>query len=85
MSFKKNVAYAAGIGEIFGLYRSTFRSRTGQVLAQLFEQNNGWLIAYVSFSEGLKPEKVKDNYVGDLKQYANQHGFTGKLKLIYCE
>ena len=84
MPFQQDVAFADEVGQTYGNYHSTFRSQTGQVLAQLFEQN-GRLIAHVSFPTDLKPEEVTDAYVGELNRYATEHGFTGKLKLIYSE
>ena len=84
MRFKHDVAFADEIGQTYGKYHSTFRVRTDQVLARLFEQN-GRLVAHVSFPSGLKPEDVTDAYVGELNRYAAEHGFTGKLKLIYSE
>ena len=46
MPFQQDVAFADEVGQTYGNYHSTFRSQTGQVLAQLFEQN-GRLIASV--------------------------------------
>ena len=82
MPFLQDVSFADEVGQSYGKYHSTFRSQTGQVLAQLFEQN-GRLVAHVSFPTDLKPEEVTDAYVGELNRYAAEHGFAGKLKLIY--
>jgi len=82
MSFQKEIAVADDVGEIYGDYHSTFRSRTGQVLAQLFEQD-GCLVAHVSFPSGIKPEDVTDAYASALEQYATEQGFNGKLRLIF--
>ena len=84
MPFLEDVAFADEVGQAYGKYHSTFRSQTGQVVAPVFEQN-GWLVAHVSFRSGLKLEDVTDAYVGDLNRYAAEHGFAGKLKLIYSE
>ena len=84
MPFQQDVAFADEVGQVYGKYHSTFRSQTGQVLAQLFEQN-GRLVAHVSFPTGLKPEDVTDAYIGELNRYAADHGFTGKLRIIYSE
>ncbi len=84
MPFQQDTAFADEISRAYGKYHSTFRSQTDQVLAQLFEKN-GWLVAHVSFPTGLKPEEVTDTYVGDLNRCAADHGFAGKLRLIYSE
>lgn len=84
MPFNEDDAFAAEVGETYGTYKSTFRSLTGQVLAQLFVQEN-MLVAHVSFPAGLKPEDVTDAYVGELERYAAQEGFEGKLRLVYSE
>jgi hypothetical protein len=84
MPFQQDVAFADEAGEAYGKYHSTFRSQTGQVLAQLFEQN-GWLVAHVSFPTDLKPEDVTDAYWSELNRYARQHGFEGRLRVIYSE
>jgi hypothetical protein len=84
MPFKQDVAFAGEVGQTYGRYHSTFRSQTGQVLAQLFEQNSR-LVAHVSFPTGLKPEEVTDAYSSELNLYAKEHGFEGKLRIIYSE
>jgi hypothetical protein len=84
MPFQQDVAYADEVGETYGKYYSTFRSQTGQVLAQLFTRN-GWLVAHVSFPTGLKAEHVTDAYWGELNRYAAESGFAGKLRIIYSE
>jgi hypothetical protein len=84
MPFQQDVAFAGEVGQTYGRYHSTFRSQTGQVLAQLFEQS-GRLVAHVSFPSGLKPEDVTDAYVGELNRHAAEHGFAGNLKIIYVE
>lgn len=84
MPFQQDIAFADEVGQTYGTYHSTFRSQNGQVLALLFEQK-GRLIAHVSFPTGLKPEDVTDAYIGELNDYATQHGFTGKLRIIYSD
>ena len=84
MPFQEDVALADEVGQVYGKYYSTFHSQTGQVEAPVFEQN-GRLVAHVSFRPGLKPENVTDAYVGELNRYAADHGFAGKLRLIYSE
>lgn len=84
MPFQQDVAFADEVGQFYGKYHLTFRSQTGQVLAQIFEQN-GQLVAHVSFPTGLKPEEVKGAYSSELYRYAKEHGFEGKLRIIYSE
>jgi hypothetical protein len=84
MPFQQDIAFADEVGQVYGKYHSTFHSQTGQVLAQLFEQN-GRLVAHVSFPTGLKPEEVSDAYSSELNRYAKEHGFDGKLKIIFSE
>ncbi|MDB5293040.1 MAG: hypothetical protein JWL69_4281 [Phycisphaerales bacterium] len=84
MPFEQDVAFAEQVGQAYGKYHSTFWSQTGQVVAQLFEQN-GRLIAHVSFPKDVNPEEVVDAYWSELKQYAKDHGFENKLKVIYSE
>ena len=84
MPFQQDVAFAGEVGKTYGKYHSTFHSQAGQVIAQLFEQN-GRLVAHVSFPTGMKPEEVTDAYVGELNRYAAEHGFADKLKIIYSE
>lgn len=84
MPFEQDVVFADEIGQRYGRYHSTFHSQTGQVLAQLFEQN-GRLVAHVSFPTDLKPEEVTDAYASELNRYAKEHGFEGKMRMIYAE
>lgn len=84
MPFVEDIGFAGEIGEVYGKYHSTFRSQTGQVLAQLFEQD-GRLVAHVSFPMGLKPEEVTDAYWSELNRHAKEQGFEGKLRIIYAE
>lgn len=82
MPFQPDVAYDDEVGQLYGKYLSTFDSDTGQVRALIFEQN-GQLVAHVSFPTGLKPEEVTDAYSGKLYRYAKDNGFEGKLRVIY--
>jgi len=84
MGFQTDTEYENKIRGFFGKYVSTFHSKNGQVLAQLFEQN-GQLVAHVAFRKGLKPEKVTDTYYNELQGYAEKQGFPGKLRIIYAE
>jgi hypothetical protein len=84
MPFQQDVAFADEVGQYYGKYHSTFDSATGQVRALIFEQN-GHLVAHVSFPTGLKPEKVTDAYASELYRYAKDIGFEDKLRIIYSE
>ena len=84
MPFKTDVAYADEVYGVYGRYHSTFHSQTDQVLALLFEQN-GLLVAHVSFPSGLDPEYVTDAYFAELSRYAADHGFGGRLRVIYSD
>ena len=84
MRFQQDVAFAEEVGQFYGEYQDTFHSDTGQVRADIFKQN-GHLVAHVSFPSGLKPEDVTDAYSGELYRYAKEHGFEGKLRIIYSE
>ena len=82
MAFTQDQTYADKVGNAFGTYHSTFRSKANQVEAQLFERN-GWLIAYVSYPGGLKAEEVTDSWVSDLRAFAKDKNFEDRLKINY--
>ena len=82
MSFQQDTAFADEIGQSYGNYYSTFLNEAGQVVAQIFERN-GRLVAHVSFPPDVKPEDVIDVYWNELHRYAKEHGFEGKLRVIY--
>jgi hypothetical protein len=84
MPFQQNTAFPEIITRAYGKYHSTFHSQTDQVLAQLFERE-GWLIAHVSFPGDVKPDAVTDSYLSELQHYAPEHGFAGKLRIIYAD
>ena len=76
------VAELAQIGVVaYGEYLGTFVSQHGQVRADLFRRGD-WLDAHVSFPTGLTGSTVTDRYVSDLWDYANEHGFGERLRLI---
>lgn len=81
MPFAQDQAFAEDVRAFYGQYRSTFRSESGQVIAQLFERD-GWLIAHVSFAPGYEAATVTDAYIGELNRYAKENGFGGKLKVL---
>jgi len=84
MRFLQDNTLIEEVGEVFGRYVATFLSDTHQVRADLFEED-GQLIAHVSFPSGLNATSATDSYVGALNDYARSHGFEGKLRLVYSE
>lgn len=82
MEFVRDNQFAQRVGTSFGKYHSTFHSDHSQVEAQLFERNQ-WLIAYISFAAGVKADAVTDSWVSKLHEYASEHGFKDKLKIVY--
>lgn len=84
MPFAQKEDFATRVGEAFGDYRSTFTSTTGQVRAQLFDVG-GDLIAHVSFAPGYDGGTVTDRYVTDLRRFADEHGYAGRLRLVFSE
>lgn len=84
MPFQEESAVARAVSPIYGKYHTTFRSQTGQVHAHLFEKQ-GKLIAHVAFAPGVKPGYSTDAYYTDLQQYAHEHGYADRLRLIYAD
>lgn len=84
MPFEHNEATASAIGEHFGKYLDEYHSDGGQVVAYLFEQDGG-LIAHITRPTGVEIEKITDRYVNDIYAFAQEHGFEGKLQMIYAE
>jgi hypothetical protein len=82
MGFEYSQQYADEVGQHFGCYRVTFVSDNAQVVAHLFE-DDGDLVAYVSFPPGSTPDAVADTYLAALTQYAEQNGYGGRLRLRY--
>ncbi|MBT9546821.1 MAG: hypothetical protein IV090_15640 [Candidatus Sericytochromatia bacterium] len=72
--------FATEVGSFFGKYLGTFNSAHKQVRADLFE-NSGTVVAYISFKNGLKPEKVTDPYLSPLKEFADQK-YQGQIRLV---
>lgn len=81
MSIEWDDKFAADVGSFYGKYKGTFMSANNQVRADLFEKGD-WLVAHVSFAKGYQSWSVTDAYFSDLKRYANEHGYSGKLQLI---
>lgn len=81
MSIVRDEKFASEIGSFYGEYIGTFTSQNKQVRADLFKRNNG-LVAHVSFAKGYRSWTVTDPYIGELKRYAEERGFAGRLQLI---
>lgn len=84
MNVLRDENFAAEIGSFFGEYLGTFTSANDQVRADLFKEKSG-LVAHVSFAEGFNPQNVTDAYLGELKHYADEQGYTGRLRLVFAE
>ena len=77
------VAELAQIGLVaYGEYLGTFVSQHGQVRVDLFRRGDR-LDAHVSFPTGLTGSTVTDQYVSDLWDFASEHGFGERPRLIY--
>ena len=84
MPFHEDAALAEAVGPVYGKYQASFHSDGGQVRAHLFERR-GKLVAHVAFTPGLKGENVTDRYYTDLQQYAAEHGFADRFRLVYAD
>ena len=82
--FEKDTALADAVRDIFGEYDSTFFSKNKQVRADLFRQYDA-LVAYVSFPDGRRIQKVTDEYIAALERRAREGGFPGGLQIKYSE
>ena len=78
----KLVAEIAFLGPVWGEYLGTFVSQNGQVRVDLFRRGDQ-VDAHVSCPTGLNASEGTDRYVTDLNDYAREHGFEGRLQLIY--
>ncbi len=81
MPFKADQALAADVGDAFGEYLITFLSNSGQVRADLFRRG-GAVQAHVSFPTGLDAGNVTDPYVSELWNYAREHSFAERFRVI---
>ncbi|HWE39510.1 MAG TPA: hypothetical protein VG406_23370 [Isosphaeraceae bacterium] len=68
----------------FGEYVCTFVSEHGQVRAALFRRGDQ-LEVHATIMGGLNPGEVTDRFVTDIREYAREHGYEGRLKMIYSE
>jgi hypothetical protein len=84
MPFQRDEAFAKEVKGFYGKYHVSFVSKSRQVIAHLFE-DDGWLVAHVSFSPGFDAATVTDRYWGELDDYAKHHGFEGKLRVLLLE
>jgi hypothetical protein len=82
MPFEVDRRLAADVGGAFGEYLITFISDRGQVRADLFRRS-GAVVAHVSFPTGLDAGSVTDPYVSALWDYAREHGFPERFKVVY--
>jgi hypothetical protein len=81
MPFEKDQRLASESAGAFGEYLDTFKSKNGQVRADLFRKGR-IVVAHVSFLTGLDANTVKDPYVSELWQYARQHNFAEQFKVV---
>ena len=84
MPFQQDETVAKAVAGIFGDYRTTFRSENGEVLAHLLEEG-GWLVAHVRMPTGLEIYEITDSYLDELHQFAREHGFEDKFRIVYAE
>ncbi len=82
MPVQVDAAFAAAVKNNYGEYAGTFQSENSQVRADMFKQGE-WLVAHVSFPTGLDLSSVSDRYLADLNSYADQKGFSGKLRMVF--
>jgi hypothetical protein len=81
MPFQADAALARDAGKTFGDYLTTFKSRAGQVRADLFRSSK-LVKAYVSFPTGLDAGRVTDPYVSELWAYAREQGFADRFRVV---
>ena len=73
---------AADVGQMYGEYLASFISEHRQVRADLFRRGEQ-LEAHVYFPTELDVGTVTDHYITELRDYAREHGFGGRLRIIY--
>ncbi len=66
----------------YGKYVVSFHSENGQVEAHVFERNGKW-IAHVAAVGKLDIADVTDVYASELNRYAKEHGYDGKVEIVY--
>lgn len=83
MPFEQNLVLDEKAEQFYGKYITTFHSANGEVLAHLFEKG-GQMIAHVQWPTGLRESEITDTYWDEIHQFAKDHGFEGKLRVIYA-
>lgn len=81
MPFINDTRFAGEVGAMFGEYLTTYTSQTEQVRADLFRSEDR-LEAHVTFPTGLDPDRVTDRYVTELWDFAREHGYGDRVRLI---
>lgn len=81
MPFLNDAGFAAEVGTTFGEYLTTYTSQTGQVRTDLFRSEDH-LEAHITFPTGLNSDEVTDRYVTELWDFACQHGYEDRIRLI---
>jgi hypothetical protein len=67
-----------------GEYLITFISDHGQVRADFFRRGTG-VTAHVWFPTGLDATKVTDGYYSELWDYAREHEFQDRFRVVLSE
>jgi hypothetical protein len=81
MPFQTDLLMAGDVGGSFGKYLTTFISKGGQVRADLFSRGKV-VEAHVSFTTGFDASSVTDPYVSELWNYAREHGFPDRFRVV---
>ncbi len=81
MPFVTDTKFARAVKDSYGDYLATFESDHHQVRADIFKQGD-WLVAHISSLGGLKFEEVTDRYLGEIRSFAKDRGFDGKLRIM---
>jgi hypothetical protein len=84
MPLIRDEALVKDVGTIFGEYLGTLLSARGEARADIFDTGTD-VIAHVSFPTGLSPAEVHDQYLGDLREYADHEGFADRFRLIFSQ
>ena len=82
MPFVQEIQPDSWIEKRYGKYIVSFHSENGQVEADVFERNGKW-IAHVAAVGKLDIEDVTDIYASELNRYAKDHGYEGRVEIIY--
>ena len=82
MTIVRDEAFAALVQNRYGEYLGSYDSEHKQVFIDLFQRGE-MLVAYIRFAKYLKDDDITDRYYSALQDYARQHNFEGKLKVLY--